>query len=163
MCALCECCGCLDSYSRALCEAGSVQRQRKGDRNSPPLTTHSHSYRADANFHVIKTPHIQCNRKTQLRLTDSLCFTSVYSQRMVKKKMPELWRDSSSQKHENINILICNAFDPSRLFWWVAVSKISAVETSAFSQIGWNSGCDAQSANRYISTSQQGAKLFFPH
>lgn len=42
------------------------------DRNSPPLTTRSHSYRADANFHVSITPHMQHNGKKQLRLTVSL-------------------------------------------------------------------------------------------
>lgn len=40
-----------------------VKLAQSRDRNSPPLTTHSHSYRADANFHVSITPHMQHNGK----------------------------------------------------------------------------------------------------
>lgn len=43
----------------ALC----VKLAQGRDRNSPPLTTHSHSLRADADFHVSITPHMQHNRK----------------------------------------------------------------------------------------------------
>ena len=166
MCALCECCGCLDSYSKALCEAGSVQRERKGDRNSPPHTTHSHSYRADANFHVIETPHIQCNRKTQLRFTVSLCVTSVYSQRKI-KNASALKGQFLPKALKHINFLKYNPFYPSRLFWRVDEFQRfwpwRHLPSLKYNGTRWHSGCVAQSVNKYISTSQWGAKLFFPH
>lgn len=56
MCVPCEYCGCLDSYSGALCEAGSVQRERETE--IVQLTTLSHSYRAHTNIHM--TTNIHC-------------------------------------------------------------------------------------------------------
>lgn len=56
MCVPCEYCGCLDSYSGALCEAGSVQRERETE--IVQLTTLSHSYRAHTNIHT--TTNIHC-------------------------------------------------------------------------------------------------------
>lgn len=54
----------------ALC----VKLAQGRDRNSPPLTTHSHSLRADADFHVSITPHMQHDRKNN----EDVVFLLVY-------------------------------------------------------------------------------------